>query len=307
MNKNIIIPLILSFIVTACSGQHMSEKDSIKAELLVLYDSVSNLYKKGGFESMNEVGKLITRMDANDLNGYLAQATYWEKVGNQDSAIKYYSKAAKLEPPFKIHLTLAEIYSNIGEDSLELIEINKAIYAETYMSRKIIHLLYEGKLLPTEDTIIFNIGRENLALKKRKDWYWDHQLYDSALQDMGVIVDYEPDGDNFYMKGMMEYWLKDYNKALADYEDALNVRKHYITDISSLYVYKASSLGKIGKTEQAFKLYESTLNNYGESANLFYLRGITYFDIGKKDLACKDWKKAISLGMEIDEFKTHCK
>jgi tetratricopeptide (TPR) repeat protein len=291
----------------SCTKKQKKEDINFNYEMSSLYDSATSLYKNEMFDSMNEVGRLIIQIDSLDINGYLIQATYWKDKEEYDSAIFYFNKASIIEPLFEIQLDLADLYYKTSQDSMELFAINEAINLETYQSKKITKDMFERGYLPTDDTLIVNVSRQNLGLKRRKKWYWEHQLYDSAFKDMDSIIDYQPYGDNYFEKGMMYYTLKEYSSALVEFDNALNGQKYYLSDTASLYIHQASCFGKMGLNKKAFDLYEQILEEFGESAELYYLRGITYFDMDKKNLACQDWEKAISLGMEIKEFSIYCK
>lgn len=67
------------------------------------------------------------------------------------------------------------------------------------------------------------------------------------------------------------------------------------------YTYEIVDLNYQKKYQEALKLNNIALSGYPNSAELYYLRGITYDDMNNKKAALADFDKAISLNSKYDD------
>ena len=67
-----------------------------------------------------------------------------------------------------------------------------------------------------------------------------------------------------------------------------------VLDTSSMEV-KAKDLFQAGKYKEAIPQFSSLITNQPTNANAYALRGYCYSEIGKQDLAIKDYSEAIRL------------
>ena len=245
---------------------------------------------------------------------YYNNALYYYSQAIYDKAINCYMLADKENnewPSYQISLGIAKCYGQLGKDSLELEYLNKSIKRESYMPRKVVEYMYEKKMLPTKDTVLYILDRKDTARKERADWYWRHQQYDKAIADMDTIIMFRPSAENYFQKGLMYYKLGKYDQAVVAFDSAIHRPRRYMAkDKTKLYAYKASCLGKLGHYQEALQLYQRRIDGDCDSGLLYYLRGITYLDAGEPARTCQDWEKAIELyywknGL-LDKYKEMC-
>lgn len=304
--KGILVFIVTVLTFTRCVSQEKQEYGLSKEQLTMFRDSVRHMYQRGEIDGYFMLGQYMIELDSTFVSGYIACAYYYKSVQKYDSAIYYYEKGHKLSPLFDTSLILADLYAKFGKDSLELAELNDAIVLETYVPKGFIDAMADAGDLPTKDTVLLERNRKNIALKRRKDWYWEHKQYDNALDDMDSIIAFQPYGDYYFEKGKKQYAIGRYAEALETFKDVKKARYRALTDSVSYLAYSASCIGKLGDTQKALKMYQETLDEYTPNATLYYLRGITYFDIGRKEEGCEDWQKAIEMGMKIDSFNKDC-
>lgn len=90
-------------------------------------------------------------------------------------------------------------------------------------------------------------------------------------------------------------------------EDSPN-KKNMATDPFALYYENRSyNLGveklKTNEFELAIQYFTEAINNKNNYIDAYYNRGVGYLKVGKKEDACKDWKKAKELGdKEVEEL-----
>lgn len=304
--KGTIVFLFTVLAFTRCIGQEETKYDLSKDRIKILEDSLDHMYKRNEIEGMFKLGKYMIEKDSNYVTGYFTCAYYYESIQKYDSAIYYNKLGHKLSPLLDTSLILADLYAKIGKDSLELAALNDAIILETYVPKGFVDAMADAGMLPTKDTVLLETNRKNIALKRRKDWYWKHQLYDSALDDMDSIIAFQPYGDYYFEKGKKQYAIGRYADALATLKDVKKARYRALTDSVSYLAYSASCIGKLGETKKALEMYQQVFNEYAPNATLYYLRGITYFDMDRKKGGCEDWQKAVDLGMVIDTYEEEC-
>jgi len=301
------IILFISLIAFLPSFGQNSKVPKANIDSSELLKTAIELYKNGKLELVDSIGKILISLDSSNYSGYGLRASYFKSIEKYDSAIYYANQANALLDFFSTRLEVAKLYRKLGKDLLQLKEINRAIYLEKYLGRaSLLDLVWRG-VIPSTDTLIFDPYRQNIALKARKDWYWEHHQYDSALSDMQEIVKFQPYANYYYEYGKMQYELGKYKLAIDQFDKALNVDNHILKDSTSLYAYKASALGKLGNSKDALWLYRATRIHIGTNDTFYYLRGWTFWDLGEKDSACSNWLQAIKLGMEIPEYKINCK
>ncbi|CAN5247571.1 hypothetical protein BH09BAC1_BH09BAC1_19490 [soil metagenome] len=110
-------------------------------------------------------------------------------------------------------------------------------------------------------------------------------LYDQCL------MDHPTDGVMYYNRGKTWYELGHIDKALFDFEEAINLTPSFVQS------YYALSEHYLTKREQAnaIRWVNELLARYPHSSTGFNLRGWIYFNFDQTQLAYNDFNKAISL------------
>ena len=310
-----LVPFLALLILFSCNSAKNFVKVDKDTYFELLENTVFQKLKGSFFYKIKENASELIKLDPDNPSGYLAYGLYYydHYQPNYDSALYYFllSEQKNEWASYYTSLLIAKCYRQLGKDSLELEYLNESIKRETYIPRDKIEFMYEKKMLPTKDTVLYILDRKDTARKERADWYWRHQQYDKAIADMDTIIMFRPSAENYFQKGLMYYKLGKYDQAVVAFDSAIHRPRRYMAkDKTKLYAYKASCLGKLGHYQEALQLYQRRIDGDCDSGLLYYLRGITYLDAGEPAKTCQDWEKAIELyywknGL-LDKYKEMC-
>ena len=99
----------------------------------------------------------------------------------------------------------------------------------------------------------------------------------------------------YYNRGFAKFNLNDYEGAISDYDKAIDINPHY----GIAYFNRGLSRYHLGDFEGAVSDYTQSIVINVDDADGYLNRGLLYFEIGNDKFACKDLRKAASLGNQF--------
>jgi len=138
----------------------------------------------------------------------------------------------------------------------------------------------------------------------RSDCYARLKKYNEAISDLTVIIDHG--GGTvlvYYNRGIFKINIKDYEGAIADFESAYKDQPYIDCPYQICRAYNLN-----GDFTKAIESLNKTIELDSTLGNVFNERGFSYWQIGLKEKACIDWKKAVSLNNEdaIKNIELYC-
>jgi tetratricopeptide (TPR) repeat protein len=200
----------------------------------------------------------------------------FEKIGKQDSAISDYKKALEINPNMSSpHVNLGWIYHHKGDYDGAYEEYSRSI-----------------ELNPNYDQAY--LLRGNILFEKEK--------YTEAISDYNKAIELNPVfGLTYQNRGATYIQLGDYETAVNDFLVALRLDP-------KLY----NSYARLGETYLYMGEYQKAIENltvfidheHTQDANMYFLRGTAYEQLGKIDEALLDYEMALKLTPDESENKT---
>lgn len=122
--------------------------------------------------------------------------------------------------------------------------------------------------------------------------------YEGAIEDFKTAirlrnhVDIIIPGSAYERMGIAYKQLGEYQKAIDIFDEAV---AKFDTDGVDLYLfmYRGMAKFKSGNAEGALADFDVIINKWGKCPEAYYHKGLVYQQQGKKDLACKQFKKAL--------------
>ncbi len=118
--------------------------------------------------------------------------------------------------------------------------------------------------------------------------------FDKAIADYNKAIEINPKYAKAYNnRGIIYKREGQYDKAIADYTKVIEINPEY----AKAYYNRGLAYGE-GKRQfdKAIADYNKAIEINPIYASAYYKRGNDYFNLGKKDRACDDWRQACELG-----------
>ena len=112
---------------------------------------------------------------------------------------------------------------------------------------------------------------------------------------------FEEDDEICYYLGNIYQNENNFQKAIAEYSLAIKYAQKNGEDFELVYAYyqnRASCYLKINECSKSIPDFTYALKLNPDNGAIYANRGIAYYKTGKKTEACKDWRKAQSLGIQ---------
>ena len=190
------------------------------------------------------------------------------RLDEKSKAKEYFEKAIKLKPDY------AEAYNNISCVYLKLDEITKAKES----------LEYAIKLKPDYAEAYSSFG---LLYLNQEDPEKAKEYFEKAIKIK------PKSGMNYLCYGTYYEHIQEHEKAEFFYKKAIKLKEHKAEfALGNLHL-------NLGNHEKAEEIYENIIKYNSHNAAIYYFRAINLSNIGKIDLALKNFKSAEELQPSI--------
>ncbi len=148
--------------------------------------------------------------------------------------------------------------------------------------------------LPETDTKYIDNSRIFFFRAKAEYYLKD---YDKAISDYNKAIELNPNFDTAYNNRGFAYDEKgEYDKAISDYNKAIEINPNFDT----AYNNRGSAYGKKGDYDKAFDDYNKAISENSKNDSAFLNRGNMYYKQGAYGKAIEDYTKAIQLNSKND-------
>lgn len=149
---------------------------------------------------------------------------------------------------------------------------------------------------PDYTSAFYNRGFSNYNLAEKSG---DTLTMLSALEDFNRAISSDIEFFEAYLqRGIVYTWLKDYERAIIDFDYALNYRPKD----TRVIVNRGTTKGRSGDYDGAIADFNLAISIDAESTEAYSNRGLAYVFKQEYELAIQDYNKALSLE---DEGQTH--
>lgn len=130
--------------------------------------------------------------------------------------------------------------------------------------------------------------------------------YNAAIESFEAAIVYNEDSQLLYRgEGLAYMGLGDYEKAVECFLTSISYANGNVTGLEfDTNYYLASAYYKLGKYEDAEKVYSAIIGLHPKDIDAYYLRGCTLLKEGYYDSAIVDFEKAFSLDPDNLELLT---
>ena len=138
---------------------------------------------------------------------------------------------------------------------------------------------------------LFTLG---MARYVAEDWDGAIQFFTDALDQVNASVTALTQGIAYFYRGNSQYFQTQYEQAIADYSQALQI------DPKAAFMYTNRGIAHAaqGNYEQAIADFNQAIQLDPEDAFAYIDRGIAYDELGKYEQAIADYSQAIQLNPE---------
>ncbi|MCD1147984.1 tetratricopeptide repeat protein [Peptoniphilus sp. KCTC 25270] len=133
---------------------------------------------------------------------------------------------------------------------------------------------------------------QNEAYIEAAESYMQYSRYEEAMKQIQSIQEkeYEPQRVN-YIKGMIYYGMGEFELAVEHLRESYRMDKENENTINDLSI----ALAGIGELEEAIKILTEGINQYPQEKKLYYNRGLLEYNLGNKEVALDDLRRAYAL------------
>lgn len=224
-------------------------------------------YMAGNYQDSEIDAKNLLLFDSSNIYANYLLGSINEKNGNYEEAIKYFSKAIKLDSTFYInYYRRAVVYKKMKKFDLAIADLYKAEKSNqsselVYYNRAVIYLLKEN---------------------------WNR-----ALRDLNKAIKLNPVFSNAYFnRGFLKKQLKDYKGAMEDF----NFYIKFKPNDASIYINRGNLFMIMGQFSMAIEDYNHALNLDQSLSTAYLNRGNSHIISGNMTEGCQDLTKATELG-----------
>ena len=253
-------------------------------------------YPDGGVSGVST----LETMRAEVFN-YLGLTT--DKLEKWDISISHFDDAIALNPDrTDYYINRSQAFEQKGDLTSAEIDLERAISKDptnTLAKYNLARIQEENasgqKLVTTYDAIIKDQPGFSEAFAKRGLAKMQIGDLHGALIDYDSAIFYKSDDPLLWLnRGIIRTRLTDLPGAFSDLSKALDLRP----DLDQAYLNRGNVLMKMERFNEAILDYDRALLYYPEMASAYYNRGIAHYNTLEKDLACKDIRRALELGMD---------
>lgn len=151
-----------------------------------------------------------------------------------------------------------------------------------------------------------NPGEVVLITQTNQEWFWipllggwikqtDVRSPEELIQFLNQALETEPTAERYHLRGIAWQALKNYDRALSDFDAALKLK----TDNPHIYVNRGNIWRLKGEYAKALTDLNQAIQLNPSSANAFHIRGLIYFENEQPQKAIADFNEAIRLNPQM--------
>ena len=253
-------------------------------------------------------------LDSTNTMFYLYRADAYRRKKEYDKALNDCDAALKVDPnAFRAYLVKASVFRNLKDPSKEFKEYAKAIAAFPEEAKVYWHRARANKRHGNIDEAIADLSetikrdpKNHKAYKYRASLYADKGMKDLAQADRKMQDQMNPE-----VHAAQGYALGASDKAIAAFNKAIELepwRGHYYMRRGRIWLLQKKYENAINDLSKAIDIFCPELaeeyHTDSELAAMAYsYRGATYGQMGDKEAALSDLKRACHLGF-CDDYKS---
>jgi len=119
--------------------------------------------------------------------------------------------------------------------------------------------------------------------------YYDKGDYDRAIADYDQAIQLEPDATTYYSRGLAYYYKGDYDRAIADYDQAIKLKPDY----AIAYRSRGRAYRKKGDYDRAIADLNQAIALAPQRASFYYSRGFIHHAFEQYGFAIADFTESI--------------
>jgi tetratricopeptide (TPR) repeat protein len=237
-------------------------------------------------------------------------ADAWIKLGmakvelGQKDALKYFSKAIKLEPDYSNYYKLRIVArKKMLKRQFKLEQLSSGNFIDSNFDE--IQILNEKQAKDDIKDIsrVIHLEPEDVcSYKMRADRYEYLRDYIDAITDYTSLIELEPDNYiNYEQRAFCEQLMGQYENAIKDCDKVLELKKDYREIMC--FVTRAMANYKLGNYPEALSDFNRA-HSVHETASICYHRGLTNYKLKNYIDSYSDFKKASELNPDVElEYK----
>ncbi len=238
--------------------------------------------------------------------------------GKQTEAVQSYTAAIQLIPTARRYFRRAQLYESLNETKKALQDYDSTILLSPFPA----HYLSRGELymgLGSLDNAIRDfsvvidskfeyllhgvyLNRANCyALKGELNS--DQKSIELSIPDFTKAIEIYPTADAYKRRGVAYYGIKKIEAGKNDFRQAIQLTPNDAQSYFFLGFYEDDFKKSIVLLDKCIELIRDDKDPASLRKNVIALRGITYYNNGKKKQACADFQQAMELGdAESEEY-----
>ena len=142
--------------------------------------------------------------------------------------------------------------------------------------------------------------------KSKEDYYFDLAIERYQEDDLsGAIINFNnvlkinsQEVNSYYSRAIVKNELYTWKAAIRDYDKAIELAPNFITAILNRGALKDDNSDYTGALEDYTRVVKYEKSDAKNIQLAYFNRGNTYLHLNEKNLACKDWHKALELGAD---------
>lgn len=243
----------------------------------------------------------------NEKEKHTALGIHFMQNENWAQAIVNYKEALKLdENDISDSLNLANCYHNIKEHNEELNLRIKIQNKDSENENNLLHLFEIYYTIKKDFINSINIANQLISIDvKNPDYYNsrgaaydDLKEWDKALIDYNNAINLNSTNPSFYFNRANTYYeIEEYEKSLSDYTYAIELDSKKTAEY---YYCRSQVLSYLNDNEKALNDLNSAIEIDGKNTNFLLMRASNFLSLGKYEEAYIDIRKSESLGCRKD-------
>jgi tetratricopeptide (TPR) repeat protein len=214
------------------------------------------------------------RIDPASADTYRWRGFTYVRKGDYDRAIADYTKVLQLIPKdWYVLIQRARAYQSKGQYPEAITDYTRASEvapapqaADAYSGRgAVYHTQGDYDRAISDYSKAVEMSRSTLAVYARGLAYWKNGQLEQAIADLANIVPVSnAEAESYYYRGRVYVDKGDYDRAVSDFEKALEVGPTTIQmgrDVTEVYFFTAQAYERLGLTGKAVAAYKAVIKN----------------------------------------------